>query len=134
MLYPNYYQQYAQNQPQVISNVAQTNGFVRVQNEMEARNYPIAPGNSVTFKDENSPYIYTKTMGFSQMDRPVFERYKLIKEQDEIVEQPIVPTESYALQEDLNNLIDEVAALRDELNIMKSKRNTTRKKEVADDE
>ena len=133
-MYPNYYQQYAQNPQQVISNIAQNNGFVRVQSEAEARNYPIAPGNSVTFKDETAPYIYTKTMGFSQMDRPVFERYKLIKEEDVQSEQSVTPTESYALQSDFNRLLDEFTALRDEFNIMKSKRPTTRKKEVADDE
>lgn len=56
------------------------NGFVNVRNEAEARNYPVALGNSVTFKDETSPYIYTKTMGFSQLDAPKFDKYKLVKE------------------------------------------------------
>lgn len=59
----------------------QSNGFVMVRSEMEARNYPVAYGNSVTFKDETAPYIYSKTMGYSQLDRPVFEKYKLIKEE-----------------------------------------------------
>lgn len=85
--YPNYnnpymyqqpYQVPAQQQPLQIQN----GGFISVRNEAEARNYPVAPGNSVTFKDETSPYVYTKTMGFSQLDRPIFERYKLIKEED----------------------------------------------------
>lgn len=74
------YQQYQQmlQQPQM-SNVG---NFVSVPNEMAARNYPIAPGNSVTFIDENSPYCYTKTMGLNQLDRPVFKRYRLVEEQD----------------------------------------------------
>lgn len=55
--------------------------FVSVRSEAEARNYPVAYGNSVTFKDETAPYIYSKTMGYSQLDRPVFEKYKLIKEE-----------------------------------------------------
>ena len=38
---------------------------------------------SVTFKDETAPYIYTKTMGFSQLDRPIFDKYRLIKEDAE---------------------------------------------------
>lgn len=62
-------------QPQI-----QNGGFVSVRSEDEAKNYPVALGNSVTFKDETSPYIYTKTMGFSQLDRPIFEKYKLVKE------------------------------------------------------
>ena len=66
-----------QTQPQI-----QNGGFIQVHDENEARNYPIAPGNSVTFKDENAPYVYTKTMGFSQLDRPIFEKYRLVKEDD----------------------------------------------------
>lgn len=78
---PNYYNPYYQQpnmyqmQPQM-----QNGGFVPVRNEFEARNYPVAPGNSVTFKDESAPYIYTKTMGLSQFDAPKFDKYKLVKE------------------------------------------------------
>lgn len=68
-----YFQNYSNSQQQNV-------GLVSVRNEIEARNYPVAFGNSVTFKDENAPYIYTKTMGFSQMDTPTFEKYRLIKE------------------------------------------------------
>lgn len=71
------YQPVQQAQPQTIQN----SGFVSVMNEMEARNYPVAPGNSITFKDENQPFVYVKTMGFSQLDRPVFERFRLVKEE-----------------------------------------------------
>ena len=79
--YPNIYNQYPQmqaQQPQMI----QDGGFVPVPNEQVARNYPVGFGKSVTFKDENSPYIYTKTMGFSQLDRPIFEKYRLVKEEE----------------------------------------------------
>lgn len=73
----NYMAQAQQTQPQQIQN----GGLISVRSEMEARNYPIAPGNSITFKDENSPYVYTKTMGFSQLDRPTFEKFRLVKEE-----------------------------------------------------
>lgn len=77
------YQQPVQNQQQVQqSQQVQNGGFVSVQNESEAKNYPVAPGTSVTFRDESAPYIYTKTMGFSQLDRPVFEKFKLVKENE----------------------------------------------------
>lgn len=49
--------------------------FVNVRSEAEARNFPVGFGNVVCFKDESSPYIYTKAMGFSQSDKPVFEMY-----------------------------------------------------------
>lgn len=79
-----YYQQpmqaQQQNQPQPQQPQIQNGGFVSVRSEEEAKNFPVALGNSVTFKDETSPYIYTKTMGFSQLDRPIFEKYKLVKE------------------------------------------------------
>ena len=85
---PNYFgpSPYAvppQAQPMPQAPAPQQRGFVRVQNEQEARTYPVAPGNSVTFIDENAPYCYTKTMDFSQLDRPKFERYRLVKEEDE---------------------------------------------------
>ena len=81
--YPQYYQpqQMQMPQQQAQAQQTQTSGFVSVRSEAEARNYPVAYGNSVTFKDENAPYIYTKTMGFSQLDRPIFDKYKLVKEE-----------------------------------------------------
>lgn len=79
MNYPNYF--YPQQQQNQIQNQIQNGGLVSVRNVVEARNYPVAPGNSVTFKDENAPYVYTKTMGFSQLDRPIFEVFRLVKEE-----------------------------------------------------
>lgn len=68
-----------QPQPPVQQQI-QNGGFVPVRGEQEARNYPVAPGTSVTFKDETAPYVYTKTMGFSSLDRPVFDKFRLVKE------------------------------------------------------
>lgn len=84
-----YYNPYAfQNQPMQMQQQQaqaqmpiQSSGFITVRSEVEARNYPVAFGNSVTFKDENAPYVYTKTMGYSQLDTPRFEKYKLVKEE-----------------------------------------------------
>lgn len=91
----------------------QNGGFVSVRSEIEARNYPVAPGNSVTFIDENAPYCYTKTMGFSQLDRPRFEKFRLVKE-----EETAQPTQAstdaqkvdYALKSELQNLKDEFSS------------------------
>lgn len=92
----------------------QNNGFVSVRSEAEARNYPVAYGNSVTFKDETSPYVYTKTMGFSQLDRPVFEKYKLVKEEsfEEAKEEP----------SQIESLQDEIKSLWKEVNFLKERR------------
>lgn len=89
--YPNYNQFYLpqlQNVQQPQQTVQQTpqiqnGGFVMVKSIQEAMNYAVAPGNSVTFKNENQPYIYTKTLGFSQLDQPIFEVFKLVKEENE---------------------------------------------------
>lgn len=78
--FPNY-QQLAQNYPAAAHQ--QTQGFVSVRNELEARNYPIAPGNSITFVDESQPYCYTKTASFNQLDRPIFKRYRLVEEPEQ---------------------------------------------------
>ena len=76
MPYPymyNPYQQMQYMQPQA--------SFIRVQNETQAREWNVAPGNSVTFVDDNAPYCYTKSMGMSQFDAPVFKRFRLVEEQ-----------------------------------------------------
>ena len=103
------------------------NGFVSVRSEAEARNYPIAPGNSITFKDETSPYVYTKTMGFSQLDRPTFEKYKLVKEEAEEVTEPCVNCSS--LKTDIEKLWGAI----DEIKATIEKPASRRKKETNDD-
>lgn len=95
---PNYFAApYQQQQPQ------QTNqsGFVRVQNENEARMYPVAPGNSITFIDENGPYCYVKTMDISQLDRPKFEKYRLVKE-EQVKDAPV-----YVTKEEVEAMLEE---------------------------
>lgn len=95
---------YGQYQQQ---NTIQNGGFVRVPNEAAARNYPIAPGNSITFIDENAPYCYTMTMGFSQFDRPKFEKFRLVKEEDQPIQAQTtedIPKIDYALKSELEAL------------------------------
>ena len=95
-------------------------GFVRVRNENEARMYPVAPASSVTFIDENSPYVYTKTANMGQLDRPIFEKYRLVKEDDGTApESPVQPPEQtkvdlsgFALKADVAAFKDELEALR----------------------
>lgn len=98
--YPNMIQSYPQQmqsqqtgieqqspQSTQVSQVSQpimreSNDYIPVQNREIARNYPVAPGNTVNFRDENAPYIYRKTMGSSQFDAPKFEVIKLVKEEE----------------------------------------------------
>lgn len=122
----NPYQNQMQNQQ--AQQTIQSGNLISVRNEDEARMYPIAPGNSVTFKDENTPYIYTKTMGFSQLDRPVFERYKLIKEE---IPEPISESveSKYALKNDFTDLVNKVMDLQEEIIALKGE---NRKREEGD--
>ena len=100
-----------QNQFQI-----QNGGFISVPSEEDARKYPVAPGNSVTFKNENAPYVYTKTMGFSQLDRPLFEKFRLVKEEDTVTEKEEEKAESsstlksitYLVQEDLYPIVKDI--------------------------
>ena len=131
--YPTYqpiYQSYPQmQQPQVQQQVQpqqiQNGGFVSVRNEMEARNYPVAPGNSVTFKDENAPFVYTKTMGFSQLDLPKFDRYRLVKE--EVVQDTQIPVETpqtenaphYVTEAEFADVRGQIEVLQKEIDALK---------------
>ena len=114
-----YYQQSQQTQQPTI----QQSGFVLVQSEQEARAYPVAPGNSVTFKDERQPYCYVKTMGFNQLDRPVFEKYRLVKEDDaqERTESPVTKDSAEALENTPYALKSDLAALWDAIEALKAK-------------
>ena len=135
---PNYQQQaYPQAQNQQTQPQIQNGGFIQVHDENEARNYPIAPGNSVTFKDENAPYVYTKTMGFSQLDRPIFEKYRLVKEEDiqAAQNQPVSAENSqqtnnieYALKTDLTALQVEIDALKQRIEELTAKKPTAKAK------
>ena len=106
-MYPNYqypYQQYPQQQ-------IQNGGFVSARSIEEAYNWPVAPGNSITFKIENTPYVCTKTKGFSPLEQPVFERYRLVKEED-VPKEPEMASEPPKYDEQISKLWEEVNALK----------------------
>lgn len=135
MMQQNMMHQYSMQQPQIQQNTTmqaqtqpqiQNGGFFPVNSENEARNYPVAPGNSVTFKDENLPYIYVKTMGFSQLDRPVFEKFKLIKEEDVISQTPqqdmeIKPENNFVSREELEPFVRSIKTMETEIGELKNK-------------
>lgn len=115
--YPNYGQQQMQQlQPQ--QQQIQNGGFVTVRSEQEARNYPVGYGTSITFRDENAPYIYCKTMGFSQLDQPIFEKYKLVKEnaQDPVSENKEFDNSAFdSIKGEIGNIWKEIDALKKEI-------------------
>ena len=121
--YPQYQQNFPQYQQQNTTPQIQNGGFVPVPNIEVARNYQVAPGTSVTFIDENAPYVYTKTRGFSQLDPPVFEKMRLVKEED-VQKQPgddkTVDLSSYALKTDLEPVLATLDVLRKEVEKLKA--------------
>lgn len=127
---PNIYQQQQQNfapqqqafVPQQNQQQVQNGGFVNVRSETEARNYPVALGNVVTFKDETAPYIYTKTMGFSPLDIPRFEIYKQVPDptqEQQPTEQNAGSTEMESVRNEMNNMKQEISALWQSLDELK---------------
>lgn len=115
MNYPQYYYPQQMQQFQMPQN---TNaGFISVRNETEARNYPVALGNSVTFKDETAPYVYTKTMGFSQLETPSFEKYRLVKEEPQTTQIGSLndTADNLYSKEDLDAIWAEIDALKAEV-------------------
>lgn len=118
---PSYYPQMPQQlqniygtQQQPVQQQIRSGGIVSVANEDEARRYPVAPGYTVTMRDENGPYLYEKTMGYSQLDQPIFRKARIVFEddappQEEKKEEPAEPPKVYAELKQLEALRDAVA-------------------------
>lgn len=105
-------------------------GFIGVQSEQEARSYPVTPGSSVTFRDESSPNIfYTKTV-VSQFDAPIFERYKMVKDEpvpaapapqiepskDKDIDSPV-----YMTKDEARGIFSQITDLRKDIAWLKNK-------------
>lgn len=129
---PNYYSQQNFNpqqqnftpQQNIGQQQIQNGGFVNVRSETEARNYPVALGNVVTFKDETAPYIYTKTMGFSPLDIPRFVKYKQVEENapEEQATQETPGIDLKPVWNEFDSVKGEISALWRDLNELKNDR------------
>lgn len=102
--YPQMYQQQMPVQPQVQQMQTQpqpqiqNGGFVSVRSIEEARAWPVAPGNAVTFKIENAPIVCEKSQGFSQFEPPKFDVFKLVKEEP-VEPMPVAYQESPSMRQ-----------------------------------
>ena len=119
MAYPYYPQNLPQNYPQQ----RPSNGVLSVPNESYIANYPVAPGDCVTFKIEGQPIIIEKSMGFSQFETPRIEKYRLVKE--EVTQQAEQPAVDYNA---------EFEKMWNEINTLKEKLTPRKKKEVIADD
>ena len=127
-------------QQQPVQQQIRSGGIVSVSGEEEARRYPVAPGYTVTMRDDTGPYLYEKTMGFSQLDQPIFRKARIVFEDDAQTSQqntgkPEAPAVVYAELSQFEALRDAVAA---DLNALRSmvetlaeqKKPASRKKEA----
>lgn len=118
----------------------QNNNLITVRNEAEAMNYPVAFGNCVTFLNETAPYVYTKTMGTSPFEQPVFAKYRLVREdasdKPQEADMKVKGEEvAYASQIAFEALMEDVRALKEEIERIKAtKKANSRKKEAIDDD
>lgn len=131
--YPSYYPQiqnsYTAPQQQPVGQQIRSGGIVTVSNENEARHYPVAPGYTVTMRDEHEPYLYEKTMGFSQLDQPVFRKARIVFEDDVSQDDqkqppaaPVVYAELSQLEELRNTVSEELTNLRTMIDTINNKR------------
>lgn len=121
-------QQYQQTMPMPMQNMAmpmpmpqqqQSNTIIHVQSEAQAREWAVAPNSSVTFIDDSSPYCYTKSMGMSMLEPPVFKKFRLVEEleTEAVQEKPSdVPYMTKEEFEPYRAIIDEMQKIVKELN------------------
>lgn len=80
MAYPFFPQGYNPYPQMFQTPQTQQSNLIHVQSENQAREWSVSLGSSVMFIDDNSPYIYTKTAGMSQLEPAVFKRFKIIED------------------------------------------------------
>ena len=120
-----------QPQPQI-----QDGGFMLIPNEDIVNTYPVAPGKCVTFKIEGKPIVMEKSMGFSQLESPKIERYRLVKEEPQMTQSDTIQDESIKLPQkdydgEIKQIWDQIEAIKKEL--VKSVP-IKKKKEVTEDD
>lgn len=120
MNYPFYNQN---QQPQV--------SFMSIRGKEIAINYPIAPNNTIIFRDEVEPYIYVKSMGYSPLDKPVMDIYRR--------EEPNLTQETASVVKEDNSIIEkmkgDIESILKDIEGIKQKMNAKpRRKESDNDE
>lgn len=113
-------QQMAQMPQQPVQQI-QNGGFLAAPNEEYVRSYPVALGNCVTFKIEGKPYVMEKSMGFSQLDSPKIEKYKLVKEEPEEMSDLPENGKNENMANILDGLINEIEAIKADVKVIKEK-------------
>ena len=127
-----YLQALQQNQQMMAERNSQSQGtvFTPVHSDNEVLNSPVAPGNTIYFKHETEPYIYTKSMGMSQFEVPQTKKYKLeevemtngaINVPTEPISQPKQAQPKYLLEDDIKPILDELRQCKEELKDLRAR-------------
>lgn len=129
--YPQQYPQYGYQQPvqQPVQQQVQptqqmqNGGFLSAPNEDFVRNYPVGLGNCVTFKIEGKPIVMEKSMGFSQLESPKLERYRLVKEEADTPSN--LPekedSDNKAMNDAIDGVISEIEAIKEDIKTIKER-------------
>lgn len=72
--YPNLQAQ--QRQEQLNQVFANSYNYIFARDKAEAESWPIAPGNTLVFRDQNGNYFYSKSLGFGPNEKPTFITFK----------------------------------------------------------
>lgn len=116
---------FANNQPKQDINTP-----IPIRNEQEVLNYPVAPGNSVSFKHESEPYIYIKTMGISPFDSPEIVKYERIKEKIGSPDKSSIDSVQSLKEDDLKLIRDDIESVKAEIKQIKSRIEEINSKDV----
>jgi len=116
---PNYFQPTYQQQTTQPTQI-QNGGFMLAPSEDFVTSYAVAPGNCVTFKIEGQPIVLEKSKGFSQLEEPKIERYRLIKEESKPIENPVKTELVSSVNDDIHHLEGEIKALWGEIEGLKN--------------
>ena len=100
----------------------QNGGFVSVASEEMVASYPVAPGNCVTFKVEGQPIVLEKSMGFSQLESPRIEKYRLVKEE---TPEDHKQSEADSIRAELKKIWSEINAIKNRKPVTKDKNGET---------
>lgn len=128
----------AQPQPMQQPQQIQNNGFISVPSEDIVNSYPVAPGNCVTFKIEGKPIVMEKSMGFSQLEAPRVERYRLVKEEPKTPQiEPEQPKVDYLpindFKAEIERIWSEIESIKNDLTKSDTSKKSNKRKEDGDD-
>lgn len=109
-----------QMQPQM-----QNSGFMLAPSEEYVNSYAVAPGNCITFKIEGKPLILEKSKGFSQLEAPRIDRYRLIKEEQP---EPVDNANNLTVNDRFIDIENKIASMWSEIEGLKNVKKPTTKR------